>query len=52
MIAYLQTSKDVYLMVLDNIKRFCKATIMKAGDSEVKDSKVGDNEVDNKEVKF
>ena len=50
-LAYLQASKDVYLVVSDGIERFCKAAIMRAGDSEVKDSKVGDSEVDNEEVR-
>ena len=39
-------------MVLDDIKKFCKVAIMRAGDNEVKDSKVGDSEVDNEEVRF
>ena len=50
-LAYLQASKDVYLIISDGIERFCKAAIMRAGDNEVKDSKIGDNKVDNKEVR-
>ena len=42
----------MYLIIFDSIERFCKAAIMRAGDSEVKDSKVGDSEVDNEEVRF
>ena len=37
-------------MILDSIERFYKAAIMRAGNSEVKDSKVSDSEVDNEEV--
>ena len=39
-------------MVLDGIKRFCKTAIIRAGDSDIKDSKIGDNKVDNKEIRF
>ena len=46
----LQALKDVYLVVSDGIERFYKIAIIRAGDSEVKDSKVGDSEVDNEEV--
>ena len=45
-LACLKASKDVYLVVSDGIERFYKKAIMRAGDSEVKDSKVGDSEVD------
>ena len=50
-LACLQASKDVYLVVSDSIERFCKAAIMRTGDSEVKNNKVGDSEVDNEEVR-
>ena len=39
-------------MILNNIERFCKAAIIRAGDNKVKNSKIGDNEVDNKEIRF
>ena len=50
-LTYLQASKDVYLIILDNIKRFCKAAIIRTSNSEVKNSKIGDNKVDNEEVR-
>ena len=40
----------MYFIILDNIERFYKTAIIRAGDSEVKDSKIGDSEVDNKEI--
>ena len=42
----------MYLVILDNIERFYKTAIIKAGNNTVKNSKTSDTKVDNKEVRF